>query len=143
MCQRPARAHIPIEISDRGSNKHSPTTPVCVAAPPINGVHSIDDELAALASQFESHVVTRNSHRSEIELFLKARSLSVEAVHVVTKGTSKAAAMLKVCRALAAPCRDDGPRGLLVDDSVAEVCDEAVAALPSLVRVLFRRGVAG
>ena len=36
----------------------------------------------------------------------------------------------------------EGLRAVFVDDDVAECCDPSVAALPGLMRVIFRRGTA-
>ena len=112
-------------------------------------------------------VVTRNSHAAEIATFLKGQGVPCEGVLVAKKGVSKAAAMLEALPGLAlssggaedadAGNEDHGGggaaagaaatdavapvRAIFVDDSVREVCDEAIARLPGLLfRVLFRRG---
>ena len=84
------------------------------------------------------YVVTRNSHKAEIEQFLQAKGVRCEGVLVARKGKSKAAEMLRVAPSLADPNATE--RAIFVDDGVREVCDEKVVALPGLYRVLFRRG---
>lgn len=100
----------------------------------------MDADLAALASRHVTHVVTRNSHAEDIREFLRRRGVPVASVTVVRKGSSKAAAMLQILPSLAEAPRGDAPRGIFVDDSIGEVCDDAAAALPGLLRVFFRRG---
>ena len=112
---------------------------------PLQGAHSLDADLADLASQHTMYVVTRNSHRAEIEQFLAARGVPCMGVAVVKKGHSKASKIVELL-----PCLADEPpstpgalppcRAVFVDDGVRECCDERVAALPGLYRVLFRRG---
>ena len=108
------------------------------ASPLQGGEHAVDTELAALAAQHAMHVVTRNSHSSDIAAFLQAKGVRCAGVHVVRKGRSKAEAMLDALPCLATA---SGPRAIFVDDTVRECCDERIAALPGvLYRVLFRRG---
>ena len=60
---------------------------------PLNGNHSIDDELVALCSQMaagRAQVVTRNAHVEDIRIFLAARGLPGVAVHRVGRPRSKA-----------------------------------------------------
>ena len=108
---------------------------------PAQGSHSVDAELAALAGQHTTHIVTRNRHASEIATFLRAHGVQVAGVHVVPRGTSKASAILPLLQEAAAAGAAAGARGIFVDDDVAECCDPRVAALVphGLVRVLFRR----
>ena len=105
---------------------------------PLQGKHSLDDDLTDLATQHTMYVVTRNSHKAEIEQFLQAKGVRCEGVLVARKGKSKAAEMLRVAPSLADPNATE--RAIFVDDGVREVCDEKVVALPGLYRVLFRRG---
>ena len=42
---------------------------------PLQGSHTVDADLADLASLYPMHVVTRNSHRREIESFLRERRI--------------------------------------------------------------------
>ena len=105
---------------------------------PLQGNHSLDSDLADLAAQLPMVVITRNSHRADIRAFLKARGVTCQDVCVVRKGVSKAAAMVEILPRLAEA--GGAVRGLFVDDGVRECCDERVAALPGLYRVLFRRG---
>ena len=86
------------------------------------------------------YVVTRNSHAAEIAQFLAARGVRVAGVRVVPKKESKASAMLALCPELA--LEGSALRAVFVDDDVFECIDPAVAALPGLMRVLFRRGAA-
>eukprot|EP00964_Phaeocystis_antarctica_P051973 scaffold30379_cov40-Phaeocystis_antarctica.AAC.1 len=58
---------------------------------PLQGRHALDSELAALAAQLETYVVTRNSHEADIKTFLAARGVLVAGVCVVPRRTSKAA----------------------------------------------------
>ena len=121
---------------------------------PLQGSHSLDAELVALAAQLPTHVVTRNSHADEIRAFLAQRGMRVAGVHVVPRKESKAVTMLALCPALAPPpangeagegteAEDTAVRAIFVDDDVFECCDAAVTALvPKLLRVLFRRGAA-
>jgi len=107
---------------------------------PLQGRHSLDTELAAVAAALPTYVVTRNSHAAEIATFLAQRGVRIAGVKVVPKKESKASAMLALCPELADP--DAGLRAVFVDDDVFECIDPAVAALPGLLRVLFRRGAA-
>jgi hypothetical protein len=122
---------------------------------PLQGTHSVDVELANLASQYTMHVVTRNSHKDEISTFLAARAVPVKSVACVPKGESKAAAMRELMPGLEHGLEQSGRehgtehtggaepapvRAVFVDDGVRECCDESVAALPGVYRVLFRRG---
>ena len=66
---------------------------------PLQGKHSLDDDLTDLATQHTMYVVTRNSHKAEIEQFLQAKGVRCEGVLVARKGKSKAAEMLRVRRA--------------------------------------------
>ena len=61
-------------------------------------------------------------------------------MRVVPKKESKASAMLALCPELA--LEGSALRAVFVDDDVFECIDPAVAALPGLMRVLFRRGAA-
>ena len=106
---------------------------------PLQGRHALDSELAALAAQLETYVVTRNSHEADIKSFLAARGVLVAGVCVVPRRTSKAAVMLALRPDLA---DGEGLRAIFVDDDVTECCDPTVAALPGLLRVIFRRGAA-
>ena len=112
---------------------------------PLNGSHSVDADLADLASQLTMYVITRNSHKDEIISFLAAQGVRCAGVIVCRKGTSKAAAMLEVMPTLASTGSGDdigAARAIFVDDTVRECCDDRVAAIPGLYRVLFRRGAA-
>lgn len=109
---------------------------------PLTGNHSIDPDLAAVASSHPNvHVVTRNSHGAEIRSFLSARGLEVAGVHVVGKkcGTCKADVMLG--SSSVAGLLGDGDIGLFVDDDVNEHADPRVCSEPRLHRVLFVRGL--
>jgi len=66
------------------------------------GGHRIDEDLLALAAGHANfHVVTRNSHRTEIETFLRRHGLRQFTVHCVPKGTSKAAVVLEATNLVA------------------------------------------
>ena len=106
---------------------------------PLRGRHALDSELVALAAGLETYVVTRNSHEADIKSYLAARGVRVAGVCVVPKRKSKAKVMLALRPDLA---HGHGLRAVFVDDDVAECCDPKVAALPGLLRVIFRRGAA-
>lgn len=107
---------------------------------PLQGVHALDGELAAQAAARPTYVVTRNRHVDEIRTFLGAKGMQVAGITHVRKGVSKAAAMLELLPSLERSPACGGIRAIFADDDVREVSDPAVAALPSLLRVLFRRG---
>ena len=65
----------------------------------------------------------------------------------VARGESKAGVIREVLRAAAArralgSADERCPGSIFVDDSIAELMDEEVAAIPGLARVLFSRVVA-
>jgi len=107
---------------------------------PLQGAHAVDPELAEVAASVPmTWVITRNRHVDEITSFLVAKGVRVAGVTHVRKGQSKADAMLNAMPSL----RETSPnttRAIFVDDDVRECCDPKVAAIPGLMRVLFRRG---
>lgn len=130
---------------------------------PLNGRHTLDQELLALVHDRVSdsgtsatelqpvHVVTRNSFRDDIVAFLGQHGLGREdiPIHTVTKGQSKADVIVQTTsRCLAGSGGVGGMRVMLVDDSIAELLDEGTArhsdegGKPPLevLRVLFVRG---
>ena len=102
------------------------------------GIHGVDrspdGELLATLWRHRAAgaVVTRNGHTAQIRAFLAAHGAPPElpVVHV-PKGESKLAAVRRGLR--------DEELALLVDDSVAELTDAALAAMPTVHRVLFVR----
>lgn len=88
--------------------------------------HSIDQDLrAAIIVQQaygESHVVTRNSHKSEIEAFLRMHGLEELAnnVHVVGKKVSKG----RFVRETFTTKKDQDPSILFVDDDIRELSSD-------------------
>ena len=105
--------------------------------------------MSVATSHRETHVVTRNAHVDDIAAFLARRGVrdAERKVHRAARGESKATAIRAVLRAAAArrPELAEPPRravSIFVDDSIAELMDEEVAAIPGLSRVLFSRVVA-
>jgi hypothetical protein len=139
---------------------------------PLTGRHTMDPELFGLACSHPNvHVVTRNSHSADIAAFLSRAGVPLTVqVHHVGKGNSKAevirnvlvnrmlgdsgADITHVSAALASNRIDLGSgsradvgtggayASVLVDDSIAELLDADVAAVPNLTRVLFSRVLA-
>ena len=111
--------------------------------------------MSVATSHRETHVVTRNRHVDDIAAFLAHHGVrdAKRKVHNVARGESKARAIRAVMRAAAAraekaeadSCEAEDVRfasAVFVDDSIAELVDEEVAAIPGLTRVLFSRVVA-
>ena len=114
--------------------------------------------MSVATSHRETHVVTRNRHVDDIVAFLAHHGVrdAKRKVHNVARGESKAGAIIDVMRAakcaLAEKAKADSSReaeehlrfasAVFVDDSIAELVDEEVAAIPGLTRVLFSRVVA-
>jgi hypothetical protein len=114
--------------------------------------------MSVATSHRETHVVTRNRHVDDIAAFLAHHGVrdAKRKVHNVARGESKAGAIIDVMRAakcaLAEKAKADSSReaeehlrfasAVFVDDSIAELVDEEVAAIPGLTRVLFSRVVA-
>ena len=104
--------------------------------------------MSVATSHGETHVVTRNRHVADIVAFLAHHGVrdAASKVHSVSRGESKAGAM----RAAMASAAARGGKtenlaeaeAVFVDDSIAELMDEEVAAIPGLTRVLFSRVVA-
>ena len=115
---------------------------------PMQGRHSVDPELAGLAAAHPCvHVVTRNSHVDDIREFLTREGVPASVgVHHVGKGKSKADVIRALLREGVTASGGDGePPGVaavFVDDSIAELLDDQVAAVPELTRVLFSRVLA-
>tara|TARA_B110000971_G_scaffold190658_1_gene201821 strand:- start:44 stop:2653 length:2610 start_codon:yes stop_codon:yes gene_type:complete len=120
-----------------------------------------DKHLMSIAtSHANTHVVTRNRHVADIVLFLEHLGVrdAQKKVHHVGKGASKAGVILGVLGEFSVSQKRNGkknddnddngandtntPSALFVDDSIAELLDEQVAAIPGLTRVLFSRVVA-
>jgi len=108
-----------------------------------------DKELMSVAtSHGETHVVTRNRHVADIAAFLAHHGVrdAASKVHSVSPGESKAGAMRAAMASAAARGEKTENRAeaeaVFVDDSIAELMDEEVAAIPGLTRVLFSRVVA-
>jgi hypothetical protein len=103
---------------------------------PEVGKHTIDEELCALMWEHKGKVsiVTRNSHREDINAFLAAHGAPPGVpVHVVNKKMSKADF---VC-----PNGSDAEAILFVDDSIAELVDPQIMCRPNIHRVLFVRAL--
>jgi hypothetical protein len=114
--------------------------------------------MSVATSHRETHVVTRNRHVDDIAAFLAHHGVrdAKRKVHNVARGESKAGAIIDVMRAAkcarAEKAKADSSReaeehlrfasAVFVDDSIAELVDEEVAAIPGLTRVLFSRVVA-
>ena len=82
------------------------------------------------------HVVTRNSHRAEIEQFLAEKHVAVAAVHSVKReGSSKAEV---ICDGGIVP---PGEMAIFVDDDIHEHVEPRLRSHPGLYRVLFVRGL--
>lgn len=111
-------------------------------ASPLHGQHALDPDLASLACSHPNvHVVTRNSHQTDIEAFLGAQGLASLSVHVVKRPRSKAEVILAP-RGLDqgdAAATASGPL-LFVDDEIREHVDPALSANERVWRVLFTRG---
>ena len=113
--------------------------------------------LSIILSHSQTHVVTRNRHVDDIISFLAHHGVrdADRKVHHVGKGESKARVMVDVLgkntgKNKSAYHTSSGvqtishtnPSAVFVDDSIAELLDEEVAAIPGLQRVLFSRVVA-
>jgi len=114
--------------------------------------------MSVATSHRETHVVTRNRHVDDIAAFLAHHGVrdAKRKVHNVARGESKAGAIIDVMRkakcARAEKAKADSSieaeehlrfaSAVFVDDSIAELVDEEVAAIPGLTRVLFSRVVA-
>jgi guanyl-specific ribonuclease Sa len=114
--------------------------------------------MSVATSHRETHVVTRNRHVDDIAAFLAHHGVrdAKRKVHNVARGESKAVAIIDVMRkakrARAEKAKADSSfeaeehlrfaSAVFVDDSIAELVDEEVAAIPGLTRVLFSRVVA-
>jgi hypothetical protein len=115
--------------------------------------------MSVATSHRETHVVTRNRHVDDIAAFLAHHGVrdAKRKVHNVARGESKAGAIIDVMRAAKCKSRAEKAKAdssfeaeehlrfasaVFVDDSIAELVDEEVAAIPGLTRVLFSRVVA-
>ena len=104
--------------------------------------------MSVATSHGETHVVTRNRHVADIAAFLAHHGVrdAASKVHSVSPGESKAGAMRAAMASAAARGEKTENRAeaeaVFVDDSIAELMDEEVAAIPGLTRVLFSRVVA-
>jgi hypothetical protein len=105
--------------------------------------------MSVATSHGETHVVTRNRHVADIAAFLAHHGVrdAASKVHSVSRGESKAGAMRAAMASAAArgekkENRKAEAEAVFVDDSIAELMDEEVAAIPGLTRVLFSRVVA-
>ena len=104
--------------------------------------------MSVATSHGETHVVTRNRHVADIAAFLAHHGVrdAASKVHSVSRGESKAGAMRAAMASAAARGEKTENRAeaeaVFVDDSIAELMDEEVAAIPGLTRVLFSRVVA-
>lgn len=105
--------------------------------------------MSVATSHSETHVVTRNRHADDIAAFLARRGVrdAERKAHRAARGESKAGVIREVLRAAAArralgSADERCPGSIFVDDSIAELMDEEVAAIPGLARVLFSRVVA-
>ena len=104
--------------------------------------------MSVATSHGETHVVTRNRHVADIVAFLAHHGVrdAASKVHSVSRGESKAGAMRAAMASAAARGEKTENRAeaeaVFVDDSIAELMDEEVAAIPGLTRVLFSRVVA-
>ena len=108
-------------------------------ANPMQGSHSVDSDLAAMAATHAGenvHVVTRNSNKDAIEQFLQLRGVPVAAVHSVKQDGFEKADV--ICDETLLP---PGERGIFVDDDIAECTADRIREHPFLLRVLFVRGL--
>ena len=103
--------------------------------------HSIDPELklAVLAQQAfgESYVITRNSHKTEIETFLRMHSLPELAnnVHVVKKKMPKGEYIREIFS-----CSEEVGPFLFIDDDIRELSNDTwLRTSPNIYRLLFVR----
>ena len=128
---------------------------------PLNGRHTVDPELWGIASSHRNvRVVTRNSFVEDIVTFLESQQGGAGGgrswkgrVHHVGKHVSKATIVNDPAMWRAADGADvaaaeaqagdaDGKCLMFVDDSIAELLDPKMAAVPGLTRVLFSRVLA-
>ena len=102
--------------------------------------HSLDEELLTLMHVQPCAVVTRNQHVDAIrELLARYGAPADVPVLAVPKHISKAA---YVRRGLGEAGEGEGAAAvLLVDDSIAELCEPSVADDPNIHRVLFVRAM--
>ena len=127
---------------------------------PLKGQHTLDQELLTLvhdrvsendassvAQKRTVHIVTRNSYRDDIVVFLEQHGLGRADVpiHTVTKGQSKVDVIHRTANLTSAGVGT--VRVLFVDDSIEELLDEGTVddekgVVPQLevLRVLFVRG---
>ena len=110
-------------------------------------VHSVDQDLklAILATQAfgTSHIVTRNSHKLEIEQFLRLNGLVVltSNVHVVPKKVTKGSYIKEAFfKCEEDSIRNAGTKCLFIDDSLAELINDPwLREAPYIHRLLFVR----
>lgn len=104
---------------------------------PLQGAHTVDVDLAAMiAGHRNVHVVTRNSHKEDIETFLQREGVEVKMVHSVKRTRSNKCDV--VCDPALLPA---GETALFVDDDIHEHINPTLMAHPTLHRVLFVRGM--
>ena len=108
---------------------------------PLNGHHSIDEELLSVISQFVGEkgnaavqVVTRNAHVDDIKTFLARSGLGDVGVTRIARPRSKA-------EVVAAKGGVEGEVALFVDDTISEHLDEEMRAAVGVVRFLFVRSL--
>ena len=108
---------------------------------PLNGHHSIDEELLSVISQFVGEkgnaavqVVTRNAHVDDIKTFLARSGLGDVGVTRIARPRSKA-------EVVAAKGGEGGEVALFVDDTIGEHLDEEMRAAVGVVRFLFVRSL--
>ena len=108
---------------------------------PLNGHHSIDEELLSVISQFVGEkgnaavqVVTRNAHVDDIKTFLARSGLGDVGVTRIARPRSKA-------EVVAAKGGVECEVALFVDDTISEHLDEEMRAAVGVVRFLFVRSL--
>ena len=114
-------------------------------ASPIVGKHVADTNLMTIASTHPNvHVVTRNSHVTEIASFLRAAGapelLCASRIHS-TKALGKAT-KAEIILPLLQACTGNGSEtvtAVFVDDDIAEHSHSDLAGCLQLTRFLFRR----
>ena len=102
---------------------------------PLAGSHSVDPDLMAIACAHPNvHIVTRNSYRDDIKVFLKQKGFPDIPVHTVRQKQSKVDVMTDTKNL------PPGAQALFVDDSIQEHMDPRIKrAGLKLCQVLFVR----